>query len=94
MSFIRTWPVIAILALVGAACGSESSPVAQDPTPDSSSTASPDRKAPEEKEKADETAAPVADPAPDFEVETFVGDTFALREQKGTPVVLNFWESW
>lgn len=30
--------------------------------------------------------------APDFTVETFEGST--LREQRGTPVVLNFWESW
>lgn len=32
--------------------------------------------------------------APDFSFETFEGDTFALAEQRGTPVVLNFWESW
>ena len=35
-----------------------------------------------------------ADQAPDFTVETFAGSTFSLREQRGTPVVLNFWESW
>ena len=35
-----------------------------------------------------------ADPAPEFEVLTFDGETFALGEQRGTPVVLNFWESW
>ena len=32
--------------------------------------------------------------APDFSFETFEGDTFTLAEQRGTPVVLNFWESW
>ena len=32
--------------------------------------------------------------APDFTVETFEGRSFSLAEQKGTPVVLNFWESW
>jgi cytochrome oxidase Cu insertion factor (SCO1/SenC/PrrC family) len=32
--------------------------------------------------------------APDFNVETFSGERFSLAEQKGTPVVLNFWESW
>jgi cytochrome oxidase Cu insertion factor (SCO1/SenC/PrrC family) len=32
--------------------------------------------------------------APDFSFETFKGDTFSLAEQRGTPVVLNFWESW
>jgi hypothetical protein len=29
-----------------------------------------------------------------FELETFAGDTFALAEHRGTPVVINFWESW
>jgi cytochrome oxidase Cu insertion factor (SCO1/SenC/PrrC family) len=33
-------------------------------------------------------------PAPDFSFETFEGETFSLAEQRGTPVVLNFWESW
>lgn len=37
---------------------------------------------------------PVADAAPDFTVETFTGQRFSLGEQRGTPVVLNFWESW
>jgi AhpC/TSA family len=32
--------------------------------------------------------------APDFRVQTFAGDQFRLSEQRGTPVVLNFWESW
>lgn len=31
---------------------------------------------------------------PDFTVETFDGNTFTLAEQAGSPVVLNFWESW
>lgn len=38
--------------------------------------------------------APVTEPAPHFEVTTFDGRTFSLAEQRGTPVVLNFWESW
>jgi hypothetical protein len=37
---------------------------------------------------------PVEDPAPEFAFETFEGGTFRLSEQRGTPVVLNFWESW
>jgi hypothetical protein len=37
---------------------------------------------------------PVEDPAPEFAFETFEGSTFRLSEQRGTPVVLNFWESW
>jgi cytochrome oxidase Cu insertion factor (SCO1/SenC/PrrC family) len=32
--------------------------------------------------------------APDFTVTTFEGERFSLAAQKGTPVVLNFWESW
>jgi hypothetical protein len=32
--------------------------------------------------------------APDFTVETFDDGTFALSEQKGRIVVLNFFESW
>ena len=46
------------------------------------------------KEKRDKGKAEVVDPAPDFSVETFDGDVFSLAEQRGTPVVLNFWESW
>lgn len=41
--------------------------------------------------------APTSEPgtgAADFQVETFDGDTFALSDHRGTPVVLNFWESW
>ena len=32
--------------------------------------------------------------APDFTVTTFEGEKFQLAANKGTPVVLNFWESW
>lgn len=38
--------------------------------------------------------APNADLAPDFTVTTFEGERFRLSELRGTPVVLNFWESW
>jgi cytochrome oxidase Cu insertion factor (SCO1/SenC/PrrC family) len=31
---------------------------------------------------------------PEFTVETFDGERFALGEQRGTPIVINFWESW
>ena len=37
---------------------------------------------------------PSTDPAPEFTVSTFDGAEFSLAEQRGTPVVLNFWESW
>ena len=30
----------------------------------------------------------------DFTVTTFEGETFRLSDHRGTPVVLNFWESW
>jgi len=43
------------------------------------------------REETDESAA---EEAPDFSFETFEGETFSLAEQRGTPVVLNFWESW
>jgi len=42
----------------------------------------------------EDTDESVADEAPDFSFETFEGETFSLAEQRGTPVVLNFWESW
>ena len=35
-----------------------------------------------------------ANEAADFSFETFEGETFSLAEKRGTPVVLNFWESW
>lgn len=34
------------------------------------------------------------EPAPDFEMTTFDGDTFRLSEHRGSIVVLNFWGSW
>ena len=42
--------------------------------------------------------APATNPdgyaAPDFTVDTLEGEEFRLGEHKGTPVVINFWESW
>jgi cytochrome oxidase Cu insertion factor (SCO1/SenC/PrrC family) len=38
--------------------------------------------------------SPGSDATIEFEVETFDGGTFALGEHRGTPVVINFWESW
>jgi len=32
--------------------------------------------------------------APDFELETFSGDTYRLGDQYGKVVVINFWASW
>ncbi|MBA2425699.1 MAG: redoxin domain-containing protein [Actinobacteria bacterium] len=31
---------------------------------------------------------------PDFTLATFDGSGFRLADHRGTPVVLNFWESW
>jgi cytochrome oxidase Cu insertion factor (SCO1/SenC/PrrC family) len=33
-------------------------------------------------------------PGKDVAVTTFEGERFSLAEHRGTPVVLNFWESW
>ncbi len=33
-------------------------------------------------------------PAPDFELTTFDGEPFRLSEQRGRPVLINFWASW
>jgi len=34
------------------------------------------------------------DPAPDFELTTFEGETFKLSDLRGNIVVLNFWAGW
>lgn len=41
-----------------------------------------------------ESAEPTTAAARDFTVETFDGEQFRLADHRGTPVVLNFWESW
>lgn len=33
-------------------------------------------------------------PAPDFTLTTLRGEPFVLSEQRGTPIVLNFWATW
>lgn len=33
-------------------------------------------------------------PAPDFDLQLFSGGSFRLSEQRGNPVVVNFWASW
>lgn len=47
-----------------------------------------------EARSGEETDESAASEAPDFSFETFEGDSFSLAEQRGTPVVVNFWESW
>ncbi|HWV36522.1 MAG TPA: TlpA disulfide reductase family protein, partial [Thermomicrobiales bacterium] len=38
--------------------------------------------------------ARIGDPAPDFAMETFEGDTFRLSDHRGEVVIVNFWGSW
>lgn len=78
------------LALVTAstACAAAEEPSAAAPTPPTSSAL------PTENDKDSPDTKPPKNPAPDFTVTTFDGDRFSLGEQRGTPVVLNFWESW
>ena len=84
---------LAVAWLTAVACG-PSAPTSSGPTPDR----------PQDGRSKPSDGAGVQTPrrdagcgdrcAPDFTVETFDGDTFALAEQRGTPVVINFWESW
>ena len=74
--------VAAILSL--SACAGEVS----SETPDRSVESTPDEGA------GNGAGDDSANEAPDFSFETFDGKTFSLAEQRGTPVVLNFWESW
>ncbi len=74
-------------ALVGSACDvAQETPAAPGALPSSRGT-EPDRGGSKNTSRPEE-------PAPDFSVTTFEGETFSLGEQRGTPVVLNFWESW
>ncbi len=74
---------LALLSLLGSACGS-----AQQPGPAGGARST------EKTEGSESRASAAADAAPNFTVTTFDGGTFSLAEQRGTPVVLNFWESW
>jgi len=79
MRRVATAFVVVSMMLTLGACAGE----AADDTPDGRET--------RPLEEPDESAA---EAAPDFSFETFEGKTFSLAEQRGTPVVLNFWESW
>ena len=78
---IRCALVLAAAGLALSACGSPSATTRSDGT----STGA--RAGGGREERSSEQA-------PDFTVETFDGHSFTLSEQRGTPVVLNFWESW
>ena len=84
----RGWLTIIVAGLALVACGVES-PQATDPAPATSPTRT-DGSAQNRNRSHD----PPANPAPDFTVTTFDGARFSLSEQRGSPVVLNFWESW
>lgn len=80
--------VVLCLALIAGACG------AAEETPETAPGALPSSRAESSEASEDKKSTAPEDPAPDFSVTTFEGETFALGEQRGTPVVLNFWESW
>lgn len=77
-----------LLALAGAACaqGGSGSPlqVEDRDTPPPASGGGDDKPA----------AGSGPDSGYDFAVETFDGETFTMSDHRGSPVVLNFWESW
>ena len=81
-------PLVLCLALIAGACG------AAQETPETAPGALPSSGTDDSSTSDGKKAAPPEEPAPDFSVTTFDGETFALGEQRGTPVVLNFWESW
>lgn len=41
-----------------------------------------------------EQVAEIGETAPDFTVEVIGGEEFTLSQQRGRPVVVNFWASW
>lgn len=93
----RAVALLLAMGLLGAACSggptdrSDASARPPNTASSSESAGSAQRKSPKDDSGQVQLAA---DPAPPFEVETFDGTTFAVREEVGTPVVLNFWESW
>ena len=94
----RAVALVFAIGLLGAACsaGPSDRNDANAPSPDTASSSDP-AGGPAQKGSPKDDSDQVrlaADPAPAFEVETFDGMTFAVREEVGTPVVLNFWESW
>ncbi len=68
----------------------EPTPATRLPTPEPTVTATP---APTPRTILS-TSSTDADAAPDFEVETFDGETLRLSDLNGKVVVLNFWASW
>jgi AhpC/TSA family len=79
---VRRIAAIALAALLAPACGGASSPSSDRPPTDS------------QRDRERRSGENPTETAPDFSVETFAGAQFRLSEQRGMPVVLNFWESW
>lgn len=50
---------------------------------------------PVDAQQAQRTAQPaIGYPAPDFRLATLAGPEFTLAQQRGTPMVINFWATW
>jgi ABC-type glycerol-3-phosphate transport system substrate-binding protein len=97
MKWIRMSALLLLVALVAAACGSESPEAGgdQDTAPEATSpTTESENGGGKGGGKQNGDQAEPEDLAPDFSVATFDGDTFKLSAHRGMPVVLNFWESW
>ena len=91
MKGLRGWLTIIVVGLAIGACGTVENPQGTDLAPAApASPTGPDGSDKDRKRDHD----PVANPAPDFSVTTFEGARFSLSEQRGSPIVLNFWESW
>jgi hypothetical protein len=89
--------LLAAAALLLSACASSEEAPSDSPGEISAPTRSPDEGSagkPKGNKSPRPEEPPVENPAPDFAFETFEGETFRLSEERGTPVVLNFWESW
>ncbi|HZA41618.1 MAG TPA: redoxin domain-containing protein [Actinomycetota bacterium] len=87
--------LVVAVAFVAAACGGDSPEASGDQSrsPSVAGASSPDPGSNRNGKQNGDQSEP-EDLAPDFSVETFDGDTFKLSDHRGTPVVLNFWESW
>lgn len=90
---VRMLAGLAVAALVLGACGSAA------PRATSTSDEADTAQTPEPRRRDDDrpgTGSRSKRPAPehDFSVTTFAGDAFRLSDHLGTPVVINFWESW
>jgi cytochrome oxidase Cu insertion factor (SCO1/SenC/PrrC family) len=87
--------LVVAVAFVAAACGdSPEASGGQSSPPSDAGASSPPDPGSNRNGKQNGDQAEREDLAPDFSVETFDGDTFKLSDHRGTPVVLNFWESW